>query len=122
MSIKNAQREKFVFFLSYYEAMQSLDDSDKILMYNALCNYAFYGDIPKLSPQLTALFTLMKPYLDKSIRFAEKQSNNRSNPNHTKNNQTSPNKTEKENEEEREYEGEEEKEFDIRKEFKQWTV
>lgn len=116
MNTQNGQREKFVFFLSYYEAIQTLDDKDKVLIYDALCKYAFYGEVPKLSPQLTALFTLMKPYIDKSIRFSEKQRDNRSNPNHSKNLQTSPNPTEKEREEEKE------KEFDIEKEFNRWTV
>ena len=116
MSTQNGQREKFVFFLSYYEAIQTLDDKDKVLIYDSLCKYAFYGDVPKLPPQLTALFTLMKPYIDKSIRFSEKQKENRSKPNHSKNLQTSSHTTEREREREKE------EEFDIEKEFDRWTV
>lgn len=46
---------------SYYEAICSLDDMDRLAMYEAMVRYGLYGDLPDLPSHLKALFTLIQP-------------------------------------------------------------
>ena len=102
------QREKFTFFVSYFEAAQALEETDRIVFYDAICKYAFYGEDVDVPAHVRALFVMVKPYMDKSLAFSQKQSDNRKRPNKasekekspkiTKNHETFPKRTEKEDE------------------------
>lgn len=61
----------FMFFRSYYEAIQSLPRAaDRCALYDALCAYAFLDQPPQLSARLMGLWNLMVPNLDRSISRA----------------------------------------------------
>ena len=62
----------FVFQRSYYEALRGLDDETRLVILDAITDYAFTGVVPEgLSPVASMCFTLIKPTLDASIsRYA----------------------------------------------------
>lgn len=108
------QREKFTFFVSYFEAAQALEEADRLVFYDAVCKYAFYGEDVDVPAHVRALFVMVKPYMDKSLAFSQKQSDNRKRPNKasekekspkiTKNHETFPERSEEEKENEKERE------------------
>lgn len=52
---------------SFYEAMKILPDSERLQLYDGLCEYSISGTmVTKLSPMAQSLFTLMKPNIDSS--------------------------------------------------------
>lgn len=57
-------RESFIFYRSFKESLEGLDDSDKLIMYEAIAGYALDRTPPKLSGFPRALFSLIKPQLD----------------------------------------------------------
>lgn len=57
-------RESFVFYRSFKEALEGLDDSDKLIMYEAIAGYALDRTPPQLAGFPKALFSLIKPQLD----------------------------------------------------------
>ena len=62
--------EKFTFFVSYYQALTRLSDpKERLAFSDALLNYAFCGVIPEFNDgKLAAMFDLLKPNVDKTIR------------------------------------------------------
>lgn len=66
------QRDSFVFYRSYYEAIQGFNKESQCKIYNAIIRYALYGDDPqkdvnpntKLDANLMAIFILIKPNID----------------------------------------------------------
>jgi hypothetical protein len=60
------KRDTFIFYRSIMEAAQVLEDSDKVLFYEAVMKYSFDFKEPKLDGIPQALFTLVKPTLSKS--------------------------------------------------------
>lgn len=61
--------EKFTFFVSYYQAISRLKDpSERLEFIDALLEYAFCGVIPEFDDKLGAMFDLLKPNVDKTIR------------------------------------------------------
>lgn len=87
------QREKFTFFVSYFEAAQALEEADRLVFYDAVCKYAFYGEDVDVPAHVRALFVMVKPYMDKSLAFSQKQSDNRKRPNKATEGKEKPNKT-----------------------------
>lgn len=61
-------RESFVFYRSYYEAINELPEEYKLEVLNAIMEYNFNGTLPELSPVAKAMFTLMKPNMDNAAR------------------------------------------------------
>jgi hypothetical protein len=59
-------RESFVFYASFYEAIKELPDNTQLELYAAICKYSLYGELPELSPISKALFTAIKPNIDKA--------------------------------------------------------
>lgn len=59
-------RESFVFYASFYEAIKELPDNTQLELYTAICKYSLYGELPELSPISKALFTAIKPNIDKA--------------------------------------------------------
>lgn len=65
------QRDGFLFYRSFYEAIHSLPKKDRLSAYEALIEYALDGTTPNLSGAPAAVFTLAKPNIDASRRKAE---------------------------------------------------
>lgn len=59
------ERESFIFYKSFYEALSDLNKDIKLEVLTAIIEYALFGELPDgLKPVAKALFTLMKPNID----------------------------------------------------------
>ena len=70
----NSQAEKqasFTFFRSYYEAANELSEQQRLVLYDAIMQTMFEGDAPELSGIVKAMFTLIRPVLNKSAARAK---------------------------------------------------
>lgn len=54
-------KESFVFYRSFYEALQDLKDKDRLKVYDAICEMALNGNENKLTGIAKTVFTLIKP-------------------------------------------------------------
>lgn len=59
-------RDSFVFYRSFYEAIEDLDDEQKLACYNALFKYAFDGDEPEKKGIISTVFKLARPLIDRN--------------------------------------------------------
>lgn len=59
-------RESFVFFKSFFDAIEELPAKYQPDVYAAVCKYSLYGEIPELTGVAKALFILMKANIDAS--------------------------------------------------------
>lgn len=58
-------RESFIFYRSFYEAIKCMPSDVQAELYPAICEYALFGKIPKnLSDMARGMFTLIKPNID----------------------------------------------------------
>lgn len=58
-------RESFIFYRSFYEAIKCMPQDVQAEIYPAICEYALFGKMPKnLSDMARAMFTLIKPNID----------------------------------------------------------
>jgi len=57
-------RDSFIFYRSFYEAIESLDDNSQLQIYKAIANYSLNFTEPKLDGICKTIFTLVKPQLD----------------------------------------------------------
>jgi hypothetical protein len=64
-------RNSFVFYHSFYEAINELDAESYKQVMNALCHYQFHGELPELTGIAKAMFILIKPQLDANNRKRE---------------------------------------------------
>ena len=60
-------RHNLIFMPSYKDSIRPLDDENRLLMYDALVDYAVDGIEPNLPPLLNALFLAFKPIIDNGI-------------------------------------------------------
>lgn len=60
-------RHNLIFMPSYKDSICLLDDENRLLMYDALVDYAVDGIEPNLPPLLNALFLAFKPIIDNGI-------------------------------------------------------
>ena len=58
------ERESFVFYRSFAEALEDLDDVTFRRVVTALAGYALDGDLPEITGVAGAIFKLMKPQID----------------------------------------------------------
>ena len=58
-----AEKESFVFYKSFYDALQDLKEKDRLKVYDAICELALNGNETKLSGLAKTMFTLIKPQL-----------------------------------------------------------
>lgn len=66
------ERESFVIYKSFYEAIKDLPDEDRLVLMDAIMEYGLYGIEPEgLSPVPKCVFTLIKPQLDANNRKYE---------------------------------------------------
>lgn len=68
------ERTQFTFYESFHKALSRIKkDADRAKAYDAICEYALYGKVPKIEelPDAAAIaFELTKPTLDASRRKA----------------------------------------------------
>lgn len=58
------ERGSFIFYRSFKESLEDLSDSDKLIMYEAISDYALDRIEPNLTGFPSALFKLIRPQLD----------------------------------------------------------
>ena len=59
------ENKAFLFYISFYEAMQELPDKDRLKLYDAITEYGLFGEVRKpLSGISKACFALIKPQID----------------------------------------------------------
>lgn len=58
------ERESFIFYRSFYEAVDSLPLENQARIYKAIASYALNGEIIKLNQWENALFKTIRPQLD----------------------------------------------------------
>ena len=63
------ERESFIFYRSFFEALQDLKDKDRLKVYDAICESALNeNDNIKLSGIAKTVFTLVKPQLEANTK------------------------------------------------------
>ena len=57
-------KDSFIFYRSFYEAISALDDEDRLQLFDAICELALNQSETELKPIPKAMFTLIKPQLE----------------------------------------------------------
>ena len=65
-------KESFVFYKSFFEALQDLKDKDRLKVYDAICELALNDRDAKLSGLPKTIFTLIKPQILANTKRYEK--------------------------------------------------
>ena len=65
------ERNSFVFYRSFYDAVSELDSDQQAEAYWAICQYAFDGIEPECKGVVRAIFKLVKPQIDANNRKRE---------------------------------------------------
>lgn len=64
-----ANTDSFVFYRSFFDSIEELNDEDRLTIYDAICKYALYHTETEFNNSLTkAFFTLIKPQLDANFK------------------------------------------------------
>ncbi len=58
-----AEKESFVFYASFYEALQDMKDKDRLKVYDAICELALNNKETELTGLAKIAFTLIKPQI-----------------------------------------------------------
>lgn len=66
-----AKRNSFIFYRSFFEAIEKLKNKDKLTLYSYLCKYALGEEVEDLDGVPAAIFDLIKPQIDANIRRYE---------------------------------------------------
>ena len=61
----------YVFYGSFYEALKEVDNETRLLVYDAINEYALFSIEPQLSGTASALFKLMRPQIDANRKKRE---------------------------------------------------
>ena len=64
-------RNSFVFYDSFYRAMDYLTEEEKIEYIDAICNYSLYDIRIEMSPKIEGMFELVKAQIDANIKKRE---------------------------------------------------
>ena len=71
-------RDSFIFYRSFYEAIEEVDTETQVAIYNAICRKALYDEDTTLSGTAKILYTLIKPQLDaNNKRYSDGQKGGR---------------------------------------------
>lgn len=62
------ERDSFVFYRSFYEAIKCLDDLEAIECFKAIADYALDGTDPEIEGAAKAIFITVKPQIDANNR------------------------------------------------------
>ena len=57
------KRDSFIFYRSFFEASLPLNDSNKLELFNSICNFALNQNETENKPMVKAMFSLIKPQL-----------------------------------------------------------
>ena len=72
------ERESFIFYRSFYEAIKEVDTKTQVALYDAICKKALYDEETTLNGTSKILYTLIKPQLDaNSKRYSDGQKGGR---------------------------------------------
>ena len=41
------ERDTFIFYRSFYDALSDLEDKDQLILYKAICDYSLNKNLPK---------------------------------------------------------------------------
>jgi len=59
----------FIFYLSYFEAIETLSKKNRLIAYETIVKYALYGKEPINLPKVVlSIFTIAKPNIDANYR------------------------------------------------------
>ena len=64
-------RDSFVFYESFYLAISELSAAQQSKIFQAICRYALYEEVPELKGASAAVFKLVKPQIDANNRRYE---------------------------------------------------
>ena len=64
-------KNSFVFYRSFYEAIKKLKKSDQLTLYSHICEYALGENVGEISGVPAAIFDLIKPQIDANLRRYE---------------------------------------------------
>lgn len=60
-------RDSFIFYREYKEAIENLEDKQRLEFYDCITDYALYGKLPDgISPVIKSAFIIIKNRLDKT--------------------------------------------------------
>ena len=65
------KRDSFVFYRSFFEAIEKLKKNDKLTVYSHLCRYALGEEVDELDGVPGAIFDLIKPQIDANFQRYE---------------------------------------------------
>ncbi len=57
------EKESFVFYRSFFEALQDLKDKERLKVYDAICELALNENDTKLTGIAKTIFTLIRPQI-----------------------------------------------------------
>lgn len=61
----------FIFYSSFYEAISELGPDDKLAVYEAICRYGLYSEVPDGNGIVSAIFKLVRPQIDANNKRRE---------------------------------------------------
>ena len=64
-------RNSFVFYDSFYRAMNYLTEEEKMEYIDAICHYSLYDIRIDMSPKIAGMFELVKAQIDANIKKRE---------------------------------------------------
>lgn len=62
------KNNSFVFYSSFYECIKTLDDSDKLKIFEAICEYGIHGKRKRVSSKVNAIMELIIPQIEASAK------------------------------------------------------
>ena len=69
--MSDEQKDSFVFYRSFYNAIKKLKKKDQLTIYSYICEYVFDQKTGSLEGVPAAIFDLMKPQIDANLRRYE---------------------------------------------------
>ena len=64
-------RDSFIFYRSFFESINELDNDDKLALFEGICSYALDNKKPSLKGPAKAVFLLIQPQIDANTRKYE---------------------------------------------------
>lgn len=65
------ERDSFIFYRSFYEAIKEIPDEEQLIVYRAITEYALNGTEINIQGISKAIFTLVKPQIDANTKRYE---------------------------------------------------
>lgn len=61
----------FTFYESFYDAINDLEDKDRLAVYDAICRYGITGEEPETTGIVSTVFKLIRPNIDANIKMRD---------------------------------------------------